>query len=50
MNEQNQNDTELDETVKDRFDAGVARVARESYHKPPETPRDATLRPKSSQS
>ena len=40
MNEQNQNDTELDETVKDRFDAGVARVARESYHSPPETPRD----------
>lgn len=40
MNEQNQNDTELDETVKDRFDAGVARVARESYHTPPEPPRD----------
>ena len=40
MNDQNQNDTELDETVADRFDAGVAKVARESYHTPPETPRD----------
>ena len=40
MSDQNQNDTELDETVADRFDAGVAKVARESYHTPPETPRD----------
>jgi hypothetical protein len=40
MNDQNQNDTEPGETVTDRFDAGVAKVARESYHTPPETPRD----------
>ncbi len=40
MNDQNQNDTESGETVTDRFDAGVAKVARESYHTPPETPRD----------
>lgn len=40
MNDQNQNDTELDGTVTDRFDAGVAKVATESYHTPPETPRD----------
>jgi hypothetical protein len=40
MNDQNQKDTEPGETVTDRFDAGVAKVARESYHTPPETPRD----------
>lgn len=40
MNDQNQNDTELGETERDRFDAGVAKVARETYHTPPETPRD----------
>ena len=40
MNDQNQNGTDLGETEKDRFDAGVAKVARETYHAPPETPRD----------
>jgi hypothetical protein len=40
MNDQNQNDTELGETGTDRFDAGVAKVARETYQTPPETPRD----------
>ena len=40
MNDQNQNGTDLGETEKDRFDAGMAKVARETYHAPPETPRD----------
>ncbi|MCK5489599.1 MAG: hypothetical protein KAI98_06405 [Gemmatimonadetes bacterium] len=40
MNDQNQNDTDLGETGTDSFDAGVAKVAREIYHTPPETPRD----------
>ena len=40
MKDQNQNGTDLGETEKDRFDAGVAKVARETYHAPPETPRD----------
>ena len=40
MNDQNPNDVDLGETEKDRFDAGVAKVARETYHAPPETPRD----------
>jgi len=40
MNDQNQNGTDSGETGTDRFDAGVAKVARETYHTPPETPRD----------
>ena len=40
MNDQNQNDTDLGETERDRFDKGVAKAAREMYHTPPETPRD----------
>jgi hypothetical protein len=40
MNDQNQNDTGSGETGTNRFDAGVAKVARETYHAPPETPRD----------
>lgn len=39
MNDQHDND-ELGETEMDRFDAGVAKAARETYHTPPETPRD----------
>jgi hypothetical protein len=37
-----QNDTRSDDGVAepDRFDEGVARIAREAYHAPPETPRD----------
>ena len=36
-----QNHTEnTGETEQDRFDAGVARAARESYNSPPETPRE----------
>ena len=40
MSDQNQNDTEPGETGNDRFDAGVAKAAREMYHTPPEIPRD----------
>ena len=40
MNDQNQNDTGSGENGTDRFDAGVAKVARETYHTPPDTPRD----------
>lgn len=39
MNDQHEND-ELGETEVDRFDAGVAKAARDTYHTPPETPRD----------
>ena len=39
MNDQHDND-QLGETEMDRFDAGVAKAARETYHTPPETPRD----------
>ncbi len=39
MNDQHDNQ-ELGETELDRFDSGVAKAARETYHTPPETPRD----------
>jgi hypothetical protein len=40
MNDRTHTDTDLGETERDRFDAGVAKLARETYHEPPETPRD----------
>jgi hypothetical protein len=40
MNDRNHPDTDLDEAERDRFDAGVAKAAREMYNEPPETPRD----------
>jgi len=40
MNDQSRMDEGLGETERDRFDAGVANAARDSYRPPPETPRD----------
>jgi hypothetical protein len=40
MNDRNETNTDLGGTETDRFDAGVAKAARETYHAPPETPRD----------
>lgn len=40
MNDQERHDTDVGGTDTDRFDEGVARVARETYHTPPEIPRD----------
>jgi hypothetical protein len=40
MNDQNHTDGDLGETERDRFDAGVAKAAKEMYHTPPETPHD----------
>jgi hypothetical protein len=40
MNDHHQHDNEMEESEIDRFDSGVARAARETYHTPPETPRD----------
>jgi len=40
MNDRDRIDTDVNGTDTDRFDEGVARLARDAYHAPPETPRD----------
>jgi hypothetical protein len=40
MNDQDRTNGDPGDAATDRFDAGVAKVARETYNSPPETPRD----------